>query len=263
MPFVITPGLCFVLSGTVWVMGFPLSPALGCPCYHVRVIRLIGLQRGTVALDEVGPEEERGVLGSPMEALKGLYQRLIGLYAYNVDMDLALDCWRTFLETKLMQEGTTPDNFISFARDGEPNQPGATYQVRRRLRSVMDDAKEDGHNVRLHRNAVVTLAFALWEDEYRGRIAGECKFTGRKAKDNIESDVFRDLNMCRQAILHVSGRLDAKLIALRLFRRGDAVSFTGDQMYELFAALIRELNRIGEAYYGKNPEFTFDRPLNP
>ena len=198
-----------------------------------------------------------------MEALKELYERLIDLYAYNVDMDLALDCWRKFLETELMQGGTTPDNFIFFSHAGEPNQPGATYQVSRRLRSVIDNAKEDGRNVRFHRNAVVVLAYALWEDEYRGRIAEECKFTGRKAKNNIKSDVFRDLNRCRQAILHVSGRLDTGLLALRLFRTGDAVSFRSDQMYELFAALVRELNRIGEVYYEKNPEFIFDRTLNP
>ena len=24
-----------------------------------------------------------------------------------------------------------------------------------------------------------------------------------------------------------------------------------------------QIKRIGEVYYGKNPEFTFDRPLNP
>ena len=118
---------------------------------------------------------------------------------------------------------------------------------------------EGGRNVRLCRNGVIALTYALWEENYRETIAKEC---GLACKNEVLSDVFQDLNKYRQAILHRGGRLDRELVKMGVFAKGDVVSFTKDQMRDLFAQLIEELNRIGEEYYGQDPGFTLDKPLH-
>ena len=123
---------------------------------------------------------------------------------------------------------------------------------------VLKASEEGGRNVRLLRNSVVVFAYALWEDEYRKRIATEC---GLPCKNKVSSDVFQDLNKYRQGILHVSGRLDKEPTVIRLFSKGDVVSFSKEQIHDLFSNLINELNQIGERYYKANPGFSLDRPL--
>ena len=152
---------------------------------------------------------------------------------------------------------TTPQHNIWFGRD-DPNSPDATYQYSRRTEDLIQDSEEGGRNIRLHRNGVVALTYALWEDEYRERIALEC---GLPRKDDIESVVFQDLNKYRQAVLHASGKLDRVPQAIRLFKKDDVVSFTKDLMHDLFSALIDELNRLGDKYYGQNPGLSLDKSM--
>ena len=114
-------------------------------------------------------------------------------------------------------------------------------------------------NRRPYRESVIAFSYALWEDQYRGRIAHECKLAN---KNKIKSDVFYDLNKYRQAILHSGGRLAAEPKVIRFFNRGEEVLLTDDHMYELFSLLVGELNRLGREYYRQDPQFSLDRPLN-
>ena len=133
------------------------------------------------------------------------------------------------------------------------------YQYEKPLEELIRDSSEGGRNVRLHRNGVISLTYALWEEKYRAIVAKEC---GLACKNEVRSDVFHDLNKYRQAILKRGARLDRGPTKMRFFAKDDEVSFTKDQMHDLFAQLIEELNRIGEEYYGQNPGFTLDRPLH-
>ena len=148
---------------------------------------------------------------------------------------------------------------------GSPNNPGAKYQYTKTYGQLIATFTRDGPHFQLHRKSVITLAYALWEDQYRQRMAEECCLVNDKGdvdKNKIESDVFQDLNKYRQAILHGSGKLDREPKVIRFFKKGNVVSFTSNQMHELFSILIEELNRIGETYYGENPRFSLDKPLN-
>ena len=82
-------------------------------------------------------------------------------------------------------------------------------------------------------------------------------------KNDVQSDVFHDLNKYRQAILHRSNRLGSKPKALPYFKEGDEVSPTSDQIELIFRGLIDdELNRIGREYYHTDLGFRFDKRLN-
>ena len=193
-----------------------------------------------------------------MDSLFALHDELIGLYAYDVEIEAALHNWNGFLLSRINGR-TTLDHRIFFGRD-DPNDIDANFQYAKTFRALIQDSVEDGRNVRLHRNDVVALTYALWEDEYRKLIASECGFD---EKNGIESIVFQDLNKYRQAVLHASGRLDREPEVVRLFSKGDVVAFTKEQMYTLFSTLIDELNRLGRTYYGQDPRLTLDKSMSP
>ena len=194
-----------------------------------------------------------------MKALMDLYDELIALYAFEAETSAALSQWVKFLEERVAaSHETTLDHQVFFGR-GDPNNPRAQYQYAVSFGNAIHSSDEGGRNIRLHRNGVIALTYALWEEEYRPEIAIECGLT---SKDDVKSDVFHDLNKYRQAILHVSGRLDREPSVIHFFSEGEVVSLTKDHMHDLFSYLISDLNRIGETYYEVNPGLSLDKPLH-
>ena len=192
-----------------------------------------------------------------MQAILALYHRLTDLYEYQVETDMAIRFWGDRLRGMASTGSTNLDSRLFFGKDN-PNGPDALYQVARTYRDLIRDAEEGGRNPRLHRNGVIAHAYALWEDTFRAAIAAECNLS----KNAIKSDVFQDLNKYRQAILHVDGKLDRRPKVMKFYEVGEVVSFTQDQMKNLFAELISELNQLGKTYYGENPGLSLDKRLN-
>ena len=189
-----------------------------------------------------------------MKAITDLYDEFVSLYGYYLEVREALRKWRDFLEKRMESR----DKRLFFG-SGDPNRPNATYKYVRTFGWLIDASDDNGINVSTHRRSIIAFSYALWEDQYRRRIAHECN---RATKNEIKSDVFYDLNRYRQAILHSGGRLTDEPKLIRFFNRGDEVLLTDDHMYDLFVLLVGELNRIGREYYGQDPRFTVDRPLN-
>ena len=189
-----------------------------------------------------------------MKAITDLYEEFVSLYGYYLEVREAVRKWRDFLTTNMKYR----DKRLFFG-PGDPNRPNATYQYVRTFAWLIDASDDNGINVSIHRRSVIAFSYALWEDQYRGRIAHECKLAN---KNKIKSDVFYDLNKYRQAILHSGGRLAAEPKVIRFFNRGEEVLLTDDHMYELFSLLVGELNRLGREYYRQDPQFSLDRPLN-
>ena len=142
---------------------------------------------------------------------------------------------------------------------GDPNLSSTRYQYEATFEELLRNSSEGGRNVRLGRHGTIAHTYALWEEEYRAKIATEC---GLANKNDVRSDIFQDLNYYRQAILKRGGQLDRHPTEMHFFAKGDVVAFTKDQMRNLFAQLVQELNRIGREYYGCDPEFTLDKPLH-
>ena len=190
-----------------------------------------------------------------MQALKDLHEALIGLYSYSVEGDMAFTHYHRWLTGPGVKLGTRK---IIVGKD-DPNSPGAQYQYVTTREQLLENFVENGRNLQLHRRNVVIMANTIWEKQHRKRIAREC---GLARMQMIESDVFKELNWHRQAILHVSGILDKETKYICFFKKGDFVFFTKDHMYKLFSILINELNRLSKYYYGDNTQFSLDKPLN-
>ena len=193
-----------------------------------------------------------------MDSLLALHEKLMVLYAHHTEMEAAWAIWNNFLKSQIKGQ-TTLENQMWFGRD-DPRSPDANFHYAKTYRTLIQDSEENGQNSWRQRNAVVAFAYALWEDEYRNLIALECGFNEKNA---IESEVFQDLNKYRQAVLHVSGRLDREPQVIRYFTKGDVVAFTKNQMYALFSALINELNHIGKTYYKQDPKLALDKSMRP
>ena len=193
-----------------------------------------------------------------MSGLKRFHGELMSIFASNVETEMGFLLLVQWL-SGVLKDPRVEASFTVQLGKGDPHLTSTTYQYEKPLEELMRDSKEGGQNVRLYRNGVISLTYALWEENYREIIATEC---GLASKDEVLSDVFQDLNKYRQAILHRGGRLDREPVKMGFFAKGDVVSFTKDQMEDLFAQLIKELNRLGEEYYGQNPGFTLDRPLH-
>ena len=191
-----------------------------------------------------------------MKELTNFHESLVDLFGYMVQVAVAIAVWREKLNKVLSKGATSPQNSMYFGQ-GDPNDPSAKYQYRRTFGYLVKASEKDGVNFVIHHRSVLVLAVALWEDHFRERIAEECNIE----KNDLQSDVFRDLNSYRQAILHGNNKLRKKPKVIQLFRKGDEISLTNEHMETIFRTLIDELNSIGTKYYGTNPNFNFGKKL--
>ena len=161
-----------------------------------------------------------------MNALIGLYEELLAIYGYEIQMSAALHQWHGFLKklskTKGKHRGSTKKLFFG---SGAPNDPNAAYNFVGTFSRLTSASEKNGVNAAITRRSVIALAYSLWEDRYRRKVAEECELSG---KSDVDSDVIHDLNKYRQAILHAGGRLDREPTVIKFFRRGEQVSLTDD-----------------------------------
>ena len=190
-----------------------------------------------------------------MKALKDLHDELVAIYGYQVEVCAALHQWHEYLSGRRRK---IPATQMYFGRD-IPTRQDSKYQYAPTVAYLINASKKNGINARIHRRGVVALTYAIWEDQYRSKIACEC---GLANKNEVKSDIFYDLNRYRQAILHAGGVLVGKPKVIHLFKPGDEVLLTDDHMYQIFSHLIDELNRIGKTYYGQDPQLSLDKSLN-
>lgn len=169
-------------------------------------------------------------------------------------MSGALHQWNVFLE-KANKGSRSRKMYVG---RGDPNNTGATFQYVKLVNELIRSSAKNGAHENTLRRSVIAMTYALWEDQYRQRIAYECKLEN---KNQIESDVFRDMNRYRQAVLHAGGRLVGSPTVIKFFKQGEEVLLTDDHMYQLFSILTDELNRLGKVYYTQDPQFSLDQPL--
>lgn len=192
-----------------------------------------------------------------MTELAALRDALVDLYGYKIEMGMAIGEWRKMMERTFRDLGTGPDKNVTYGLD-DPNDPEAVYQYRTTRRRLLSASGPNGLNQRLLHHSVIIYAYSLWEDRYRQRIARECGIS----KNDIESDVFYELNTYRQAAVHSFQKIKREPKILAFFAKGDRMEFTAQQMQHLFRQLIHELNRIGAVYYDSDPDFSLDQRLN-
>ena len=194
-----------------------------------------------------------------MKALGVCHAELLDIYGYSVQVGAALGHWHTHLQEVVRGNNpTTQYHKLLFGR-GDPNRPDAAYQYERTFGSLIAASAKEGITSVIHKRSVVTLLYSAWEDRHRQRIATE---VGLESKNNIKSDVFRDLMLYRRAIVHASSKLRDEPKVLRFFGKNEIICLTDEHLDMAFREVVNELNRIGTTYYGCDPCLSFDYPLN-
>ena len=192
-----------------------------------------------------------------MHALRAFHEELIDVYGFYMQVTIALINWRSFL-TKTVSSPTTSLQNRMFFGETDPNRTDATYRYVQSYAELLAAAQPDGITTVITRRTAIVFAYALWEDRYRSEIAAECSVS----KNQLQSDVFRDLNKYRQAILHAGNTLCDEPKVLRFFDKGDKLNLSNEHMTDIFRALVDELNRIAEVYYNASSQFDFEKALN-
>ena len=193
-----------------------------------------------------------------MKALRECHSDIIEIYGYGVQVIGALFTWHERLHNQI-SSGKTKRSHRMFFGDGDPNRPEAKYQYQRDFGYLLDESALNGPLSVIHRRSVVTLLYSAWEDRHRAMIAEEI---GLNSKDDLKSDVFRDVNVYRRAIIHAGGKLRDEPKVFNFFKKGEEVSLTSKHIDLIFRRVVDELNRIGRVYYGTDPQFSFDQSLN-
>ena len=193
-----------------------------------------------------------------MNALTEFHLEVVDIYGYGVQVSAALTRWRQWLDKLASSGNTTADNEMWFG-EAHPNDPDATYVYRRTFGYLLDASSPDGSTLVIHRRNLIVLLDASWEDRYRSKIAEEA---GLKKKSDLGSDVFQDVRMYRNSIMHVHGTLRDEPKVFHFFGKGDEVTLTSDHVDIMFITAIDELNRIAKEYFGTNPRFSFEEPLH-
>ena len=193
-----------------------------------------------------------------MQALQCLYEELVGLYGYQLQMDLSISEWHKLLDTLGKTQGTRMDNRVTFGED-DANDASATYQFSATYGRILDANSAHGKNRQLMRCGVIVLAYSIWEDQYRAKIATEC---GLVRKNDVKSEIFADLNIYRRAAVHDRRIVRNQPKVLPFLSKDAALQFSPADMQSLFELLIDELNRLGRTYYHAITNFALSRTLN-
>ena len=121
-----------------------------------------------------------------MRALRDFHDEVVDIYGYLLQVNAAIMQWHKFLNDRIAENQTTPQNTLFFGK-GDPNKPDSTYQYHRSFADLIAASTKGGTTSVMHRRSVVVLLVASWEDRYRALIARECGLT---EKDDLKSDVF-------------------------------------------------------------------------
>ena len=193
-----------------------------------------------------------------MQALQSLYDELVDLYGYQLQMGMSISEWHKLLDGVKKSRPIRMEIRVTFGKDG-PNDPNATYDFSARYGRLLDANSPDGHNAQLMRCGVIVLAYSLWEDQYRAKIAVECRLGSKNA---VKSEVFRDLNIYRRAAVHARRVVRDQPRVLPFLSKGAALRFTAADMQRLFELLVDELNRLCRDHYRTNVNYSLNRRLN-
>jgi len=192
-----------------------------------------------------------------MKELLALHEEIVAIYGYYVQVQTGVGEWHKLLKELVDTQRTNSSNIVYFGR-GDPNSSDSRYQYVATIADLIDNSARTGRLSYIHRRSVIVFIVASWEDYYRGRIAQELRIE----RADVTSDVFRDLNKYRQAIVHARGILRANPKVILHFRRGDHVVLTDEHMDSIFRLIVDELNRLGRTLYNNEPGFKFNKGLS-
>ena len=108
-----------------------------------------------------------------MSGLKRFYDELISIFASSIETESGfrlLVKWYGEASSKASNDPSVESSLPVLLGKGDPQLPSSSYQYEKTWEDLIQDSSEGGRNVRVQRNGIISLTYALWEDEYRATI---------------------------------------------------------------------------------------------
>ncbi len=132
--------------------------------------------------------------------------------------------------------------------EGDPNDPNSIILHESTQGEYKIRIKEGGRNHVVISHLCITQTYQYWEDHYRSLIAQ----TIGRSKQDIKSDVFGDLRIYRNSIIHHRAIALPEINKCKVFKwhsEGDEIKFTDKQIQEIIINVKTEINSLPEKYY--------------
>lgn len=131
--------------------------------------------------------------------------------------------------------------------EGDPNLPGSevySYTTQGDFKTRIN--KHGTTSIKIGQMCVFQI-YQYWEDHYRKKIA-EAIGT---SKNDINIDIFGDLRLIRNSIIHHRGIALPTIInckKIKLFHQGQVIDFTQNDVIDLVDRIKKDLNEFKENY---------------
>lgn len=125
-------------------------------------------------------------------------------------------------------DGFNPDGVFQIGTSGEKRE--ALSQMGND--DAIEAMQKNGAFSQIIAFGLIVFNFAMWEEEYRQKIADELKMS----KADILCDVMGDLRIFRNWIVHNNGIANkdvSKLTCMNWYKKGDAIIITTDEMSKI------------------------------
>jgi hypothetical protein len=124
----------------------------------------------------------------------------------------------------------------------DPTQPDVIIHRIVLVREYLAANAEAGSNEQQHARSVLIFLFAYWDEEIRPRMASALGIETRE----VVSDIFGDIRLLRNAILHNKGNLTAadhnRLVATsELFSFDCTISLPNETMHRMFYLIKKDM----------------------
>jgi hypothetical protein len=164
-------------------------------------------------------------------------QDIYGLYLH-ARMGLLKFC-KEYQEASVV----TPQNRFSIVDSVEELRNG-DFTYSSTFGEIYELNSPNGVNMRLLSNMVIVNIYQFWDEHYREKIAQKLKLNN---KSDLKIDLFGDLNILRQTIIHNNGRVISKLKHLKMLKHSDVEGYLFldyDDVKYLIQMLTTELINI-------------------
>jgi hypothetical protein len=175
-----------------------------------------------------------------MQEFREVADQLYGMY---LDCAYGLEMFTARFASAIPASGPVPGARLIYG-EGDPNLPDAKQLHAVPIADLLERNKPDGSTQAMLSQSCINLLIALWEEDIRERLA---MAAGLKSKNEIKSDFFRDLNRCRNAILHNRGFLDVTPKAIGFLAKDKNIVLSKADTNELFRLLYAEMDALRAA----------------
>jgi hypothetical protein len=215
--------------------------------------------------------EDRAAILHQLDAFDSLIDRMIGL---------SMDCQTGFRHNKAHVEICQNSRLAELRKKNsaaamedddrspiylsrvDPDVREAKFQHATTIGGYKERNNECGDNtILMHRSIIVTL-YSFWEQRFRPAIAAAAK----RDESQITGDIFGDLRILRNCIIHRLGSCDEKIKKMTLltwFSEGDEIVFTQEMMDRLFFEVKSAIRVLGVVFVGVDVAYSYERSLQP